>query len=108
MNKISTEELFKIAYNHLQNKNYSKSIELFNKILSHFPENLSVLRNLVNEGITMLIVTHELGFASKFGDKIVFMDAGEIIESGPPNTILKSPKTERLKLFLEKLSLTSL
>ena len=71
-------------------------------------EVLSVLRNLVNEGMTMLIVTHELGFASKFGDKIVFMDAGEIIESGPPNTILKSPKTERLKLFLEKLSLTSL
>ena len=66
------------------------------------------LRNLVNEGMTMLIVTHELGFASKFGDKIVFMDAGEIIESGPPNTILKSPKTERLKLFLEKLSLMSL
>ena len=48
MNKISTEELFKIAYNHLQNKNYSKSIELFNKILSHFPENLSVLRNLLH------------------------------------------------------------
>ena len=71
-------------------------------------EVLSVLRNLVNEGMTMLIVTHELGFASKFGNKIVFMDAGEIIESGPPNTILKSPKTERLKLFLEKLSLTSL
>ena len=71
-------------------------------------EVLSVLRNLVNEGMTMLIVTHELGFASKFADKIVFMDAGEIIESGPPNTILKSPKTERLKLFLEKLSLTSL
>ena len=71
-------------------------------------EVLSVLRNLVNEGMTMLIVTHELGFASKFGDKIVFIDAGEIIESGPPNTILKSPKTERLKLFLEKLSLTSL
>ena len=48
MNKISTEELFKIAYNHLQNKNYSKSIELFNKILSHFPDNLSVLRNLLH------------------------------------------------------------
>ena len=48
MNKISTEELFKIAYNHLQNKNYSKSIELFNKILNHFPENLSVLRNLLH------------------------------------------------------------
>ena len=70
-------------------------------------EVLSVLRNLVNEGMTMLIVTHELGFASKFGDRIVFMDAGEIIESASPNTILKSPKTERLKLFLEKLSITS-
>ena len=43
-------------------------------------EVLSVLRNLVNEGMTMLIVTHELGFASKFGDRIVFMDGGEIIE----------------------------
>ena len=48
MNKISTKELFQIAYNHLQNKNYIKSIELFNKILTHFPENLSVLRNLLH------------------------------------------------------------
>ncbi len=48
MNKISSEELFKIAYNHLQNKNYAKSIELFNKILIHFPENLSILRNLLH------------------------------------------------------------
>ena len=71
-------------------------------------EVLSVLRNLVNDGMTMLIVTHELGFASKFGDRIVFMDSGEIIEEGPPNIILKSPKTERLKLFLEKLNITSL
>ena len=56
----------------------------------------------------MLIVTHELGFASKFGDRIVFMDGGEIIEEGTPNIILKSPKTDRLKLFLEKLDITSL
>ncbi len=48
MKKISTEELFKIAYSHLQNKNYSKSIDLFNKILTHYPENLSVLRNLLH------------------------------------------------------------
>jgi len=48
VNKISSEELFKIAYNHLQNKNYAKSIELFNKILIHFPENLSILRNLLH------------------------------------------------------------
>jgi polar amino acid transport system ATP-binding protein len=71
-------------------------------------EVLTVLRNLVNHGMTMLIVTHELGFASKFGDRIVFMDSGEIIEEGPPNIILKSPKTDRLKLFLEKLNITSL
>tara|TARA_B100000989_G_scaffold116343_1_gene85632 strand:+ start:114 stop:1784 length:1671 start_codon:yes stop_codon:yes gene_type:complete len=48
VNKISTEELFKIAYNHLQNKNYSKSIELFGKILVQHPDNLSVLRNLLH------------------------------------------------------------
>jgi len=47
-------------------------------------EVLSVLKGLVNNGMTMLIVTHELGFASKFGDRLVFMDGGEIIEEGIP------------------------
>ena len=70
-------------------------------------EVLTVLRNLVKEGMTMLIVTHELGFASNFADKIVFMDAGEIIETGTPREILKFPKTDRLKHFLDKLSITS-
>ena len=70
-------------------------------------EVLSVLRNLVNNGMTMLIVTHELGFASKFGDRIVFMDKGEIIEEGAPKKILSEPETERLKMFLEKLNITS-
>ena len=70
-------------------------------------EVLSVLRRLVNNGMTMLIVTHELGFASKFGDRIVFMDSGEIIEEGIPKIILKTPKTQRLKMFLEKLNITS-
>jgi polar amino acid transport system ATP-binding protein len=70
-------------------------------------EVLSVLRRLVNNGMTMLIVTHELGFASKFGDRIVFMDGGEIIEEGIPKKILKTPKTQRLKMFLEKLNITS-
>ena len=46
MNKISAEELFKIAYDHLKAKNYKKSIELFEKILKHLPQNLSILRNL--------------------------------------------------------------
>ena len=70
-------------------------------------EVLSVLKRLVNNGMTMLIVTHELGFASKFGDRLVFMDGGEIIEEGIPKTILRMPKTQRLKLFLEKLNFTS-
>ena len=70
-------------------------------------EVLSVLRRLVNNGMTMLIVTHELGFASKFGDRIVFMDGGEIIEEGTPKKILNAPKTQRLKMFLEKLNITS-
>ncbi len=70
-------------------------------------EVLSVLKGLVNNGMTMLIVTHELGFASKFGDRLVFMDGGEIIEEGIPKKILSMPKTQRLKMFLEKLDTTS-
>ena len=70
-------------------------------------EVLSVLKRLVNNGMTMLIVTHELGFASKFGDRLVFMDGGEIIEEGIPKKILRMPKTQRLKMFLEKLNITS-
>ena len=70
-------------------------------------EVLAVLRRLVNNGMTMLIVTHELGFASKFGDRLIFMDGGEIIEEGIPEKILSMPKTPRLKMFLEKLNITS-
>ena len=70
-------------------------------------EVLSVLKRLVNNGMTMLIVTHELGFASEFGDRIVFMDGGEIIEEGMPKKILRKPETKRLKMFLEKLNITS-
>ena len=70
-------------------------------------EVLSVLKRLVNNGMTMLIVTHELGFASKFGDRLIFMDGGEIIEEGIPEKILSLPKTPRLKMFLEKLNITS-
>ena len=70
-------------------------------------EVLSVLKRLVNNGMTMLIVTHELGFASKFGDRLVFMDGGEIIEEGIPEEILSMPKTPRLEMFLEKLNITS-
>ena len=70
-------------------------------------EVLIVLKRLVNNGMTMLIVTHELGFASEFGDRLLFMDGGEIIEEGSPKKILTMPKTKRLKMFLKKLDITS-
>ena len=55
----------------------------------------------------MLIVTHELGFASEFGDRLLFMDGGELIEEGKPKKILTMPKTKRLELFLKKLDINS-
>jgi len=66
-------------------------------------EVLSVLRQLAEEGMTMVIVTHELGFAAKFADRIVFMDQGRIVEQGPPGELLEHPKTDRLKQFLSRL-----
>jgi polar amino acid transport system ATP-binding protein len=70
-------------------------------------EVLNVLRRLADDGMTMIIVTHELGFASQVADRVAFMENGKIIEEGPPNEILKTPKTQRLRLFLDKLNITA-
>lgn len=70
-------------------------------------EVLSVLKHLASEGMTMIIVTHELGFASQAADRVVFMEAGEIVEEGPPDVILRQPKTARLRDFVDKLALTT-
>ena len=64
---------------------------------------LGVLQKLAEDGMTMVIVTHELGFAAKFADRIVFMDRGLIVEEGVPQKILQNPETDRLKLFLKQL-----
>ena len=56
----------------------------------------------------MIIVTHELGFASSVADRVVFMEEGRIVEEGAPDVILRTPKTERLKLFLEKINFIAL
>lgn len=53
--------------------------------------------------MTMIVVTHELGFASRVADRIVFMEDGRIVEAGPPRQILRDPHTNRLKQFLSKL-----
>ncbi len=66
-------------------------------------EVIDVMKDLAKRGITMLVVTHEIGFAKEVADEIVLMDSGRIVESGPPEQMLKSPKTERAKEFLGRL-----
>jgi polar amino acid transport system ATP-binding protein len=63
-------------------------------------EVLDVIRELAAEGMTMVLVTHEMGFAREVGDKVVFMDDGVIVEQGPPAEVLDSPSEERTKKFL--------
>ena len=64
-------------------------------------EVLDVMMNLANDGKTMLIVTHQMEFARAVADKIIFMDEGQIIESGTPEEFWTNPKTERAKNFLK-------
>jgi len=66
-------------------------------------EVLAVLQELATGGMTMIVVTHELGFAKNVANRIIFMDGGLIVEDGPPEQILRAPKTERLKQFLDML-----
>jgi ABC-type polar amino acid transport system ATPase subunit len=66
-------------------------------------EVLDVMIDLAKEGMTMICVTHEMGFARSVADKVVFMDQGEIVESGPPATFFDNPKSERTKLFLKQI-----
>ncbi len=63
-------------------------------------EVLDVMRELADEGMTMIVVTHEMGFAREVGDKVVFMDGGVIVEEGRPAQVLDSPGEERTKRFL--------
>jgi ABC-type polar amino acid transport system ATPase subunit len=66
-------------------------------------EVLNVMLNLAREGMTMAVVTHEMGFAREVADRVVFMDEGLIVEEGPPKTFFTSPKEDRTKRFLEKI-----
>lgn len=66
-------------------------------------EVLDVMIELAESGMTMVCVTHEMGFARQVADRVVFMDQGEIVESGPPETLFGNPRTERLRLFLSQI-----
>jgi polar amino acid transport system ATP-binding protein len=63
---------------------------------------LGVMKDLAHEGMTMMVVTHEMGFAREVGDKLVFMDDGVIVEEGDPKKVLSNPQHERTQGFLSK------
>ena len=58
------------------------------------------MRELAAEGMTMVVVTHEMGFAREVADHVVFMDEGVVVEEGPPGVVLSAPREERTKRFL--------
>jgi ABC-type polar amino acid transport system ATPase subunit len=63
-------------------------------------EVLDVMQQLAKTGVTMIVVTHEMGFARKVADRVIFMDAGRVVEQGLPETLFDAPRDERLKSFL--------
>ncbi|WP_311044707.1 amino acid ABC transporter ATP-binding protein [Streptomyces sp. ID38640] len=65
-------------------------------------EVLDVIKDLAHQGTTMIVVTHEIGFAREVADSVVFMDGGRIVEQGPPGEVLDRPRHERTKSFLSK------
>ena len=66
-------------------------------------EVLDVITDLASDGITMVVVTHEMGFARKVANRMIFMDEGRIVEEGKPNRFFKNPKTDRCKTFLNQI-----
>ena len=66
-------------------------------------EVLDVMKSLADKGMTMAIVTHEMGFAREVGDRLLFVDEGQIIEQGPPKEVFDNPKEERTRLFFSKI-----
>ena len=65
-------------------------------------EVLRVIEDLAESGTTMVVVTHEIGFARRSADQVVFMDDGRVVESGPPEQVLDAPQHERTKAFLAR------
>jgi polar amino acid transport system ATP-binding protein len=66
-------------------------------------EVLAVMKELAGEGMTMIVVTHEMSFAREAADTVVFMDAGVVVESGPPRQVIDNPQHDRTQTFLRRL-----
>jgi polar amino acid transport system ATP-binding protein len=82
-------------------------IMLFDEITSALDpelvgEVLAAVQKLASDGMTMVVVTHEMSFARDIADRIVFMDAGAIVEEGKPDQVLFAPRTERVRAFLKR------
>lgn len=67
-------------------------------------EVMEVMRKLAETGMTLIVVTHEMGFARELASHVVFMDGGVIVEQGPPDEVLGAPRTERTQRFLKRFS----
>ncbi|HNV11611.1 MAG TPA: ATP-binding cassette domain-containing protein, partial [Propionibacteriaceae bacterium] len=67
-------------------------------------EVLKVMRDLAEGGMTMIVVTHEMAFARDVADRVVFMDAGVVVEQGPPHEVINNPREERTRQFLRRMS----
>lgn len=67
-------------------------------------EVLDVMRGLADDGMTMMVVTHEISFATEVADRVVFMDGGVVVEEGPPHDVLANPQTDRAKQFLRQIA----
>jgi polar amino acid transport system ATP-binding protein len=85
----------------------SPKVMLFDEVTSALDpelvkEVLDVMRELASEGMTMIVVTHEMHFAREVGDRVVFMDGGKIVEQGPPSDVLDHPREERTRRFLRR------
>jgi ABC-type polar amino acid transport system ATPase subunit len=81
------------------------SVMLFDEVTSALDpelviEVLAVMRALAKDGMTMIIVTHEMNFAREIADRVIFMDAGQIVEQGGPLDVLDNPKSPRTRRFL--------
>jgi ABC-type polar amino acid transport system ATPase subunit len=61
------------------------------------------MKRLASEGMTMIVVTHEMGFAREVGDRMIFMDEGRIVEEGDPSTLLSKPQHQRTQAFMSKI-----
>jgi glutamine transport system ATP-binding protein len=65
-------------------------------------EVLDAMRTLANDGMTMMIVTHEMGFAREVADRVIYIHGGQIVEQGPPHEVLDNPQNERTQSFLSR------